>query len=103
MSLIDGDSAQIPLLQLLDEGADEEAFGRHVEKADSSLVKVAPSRTSFFALQGGIQTCGCDTIGSQAVDLILHQGDEWRDDNREAVADEGGQLKAQRFATSGRE
>jgi hypothetical protein len=95
MSLIDGNSAQIPLFELLDEGADEQALGCHVEEADSSLVKVAPSSTAFFALQGGIQACGSDAIGSQAIDLILHEGDEGGDDDRQAVANESGQLKAQ--------
>jgi hypothetical protein len=64
VSFIDSDSAQIPLFQFLYKGADEQAFGRHVEEADSSLVKVAPSSPAFVALQGGVQACGSDAIRS---------------------------------------
>jgi hypothetical protein len=35
------------------------------------------------------------------VDLILHEGDEWGDDNRHSVTQERGELVAQGFATAG--
>ena len=66
-------------------------------------MKVAPRCAAFFALQGGIQTCGCDTVGSQAVDLVLHEGDQRRDDDRETLSDKCGELEAEGLSTAGRQ
>ena len=34
----------------------------------------------------------------ERLDLILHQGDQWRDDDRQAVQEQAGQLVAERLA-----
>ena len=42
------------------------------------------------------------SAASDRIHLILHQSDQWRDDDRGALADQGGQLVAEGLASAGR-
>ena len=46
---------------------------------------------------------GTDAPGLEVPHLVLHQGDERGDDQRDAVPQEGGDLETDRFAASRRE
>ena len=78
-------------------------LGRDVEQ-----LQAARKRRFIYipALSGrgtGGKHGGRDSAAAQYVRLILHQGNQGRDDDREAGKDEGRQLAAQGFAGAGRE
>ena len=49
-----------------------------------------------------VEPHGRDADPGEAIHLVLHQGDERRDDDRQAVADDGRRLVAERLAAAGR-
>ena len=67
-----------------------------------------PERTSSITvryssrLKRRIEPPGGDAAGGQGVDLVLHQGDQRRDDQRQPGQHQGRNLVAQRLAAAGR-
>jgi hypothetical protein len=66
-------------------------------------MQAAETGAGFFSAEGGVEKCRGDAAGLERVDLILHEGDQRRDDDGEAVAGEGGELEAKRLAATGGE
>ena len=66
-----------------------------------------PERTSsitpavFVQVEGRIEPPRGDAAGRQGIDLVLHQGDQRRDDQRQARQHQGRQLVAERLAAAG--
>ena len=52
--------------------------------------------------QRGVEIRGADAVGGQCVYLILHQGDQGRNDHRKPIKDHGGYLVAKGFPAAGR-
>ena len=52
-------------------------------------------------VEGGVQECGAHAQLAQRVDLVLHQRDQRRDDDADAIAQQRRNLVAQRLAAAG--
>ena len=63
-------------------------------------MQAAETRAGFLGAERGIQKRGGDAAGLEGVDLVLHQRDEWRDDDGQALPHERRQLVAQRLAAA---
>ena len=101
MRLVDGERSDVPVLQVLLPVVEEQAFRRDVEQAPFVPVEAAETRAGFLGGKGGVEVGRGDTGGLQLVNLVLHQRDERRDDDRQAGTDEGGKLEAEGFAATG--
>jgi hypothetical protein len=62
-----------------------EAFGRHVEQANPVLSQSLDHRVSFSGRLRAVQKRRGDSVYTQAVDLIFHQGNQRRYDEGEAA------------------
>ena len=72
---------------------DEHPLQAHVTHLDAS---------PFLGPLGRVEERRTCPDGGQGIHLILHQGDEWRDDDARALTHERGNLVAQRLAAAGR-
>ncbi len=101
VGLVDGHPLHRPLGQRLHETRLEEALGRHVEEAILVAPQAAETLARVVGVEGGVEERGLDAVRLEGVDLVLHQGDEGRDDEGEALAEDGGELEAQRLPSPG--
>ena len=102
MRLVDGEQRHPGAGNGFHEARAAEPFRRDVQQ----VVGARPARLQPFLLlarrQRAVDVGGGDAPRLQGVHLILHQGDERRDDQRAAVAEDRRQLVAQGFAAAGR-
>src|SRR5882724_8209498 len=85
----------------------EEATGKQAFRCKIKELEAAIDRGMFpsFALncsKRAIDTGSGDTIGLEALNLVLHQSNQGRDDNRQTRQMEGWQLIGERFTAAGR-
>ena len=73
----------------------------HVEQLDLTLQDLRLYAPYLPGGQGAVDEPGGDAVGVQGVHLVLHQGDQRRDDQRDAAKDEGRQLVAEGLAAAG--
>ena len=104
---VDGDEAHAPARELpLKAGAAiaHQPLGRDVEQPQPPVAERRQRRRALVGGRGAVETRRRHAALDQAVDLVLHQRDERRDDERDAgrVADQRRRLKADRFAAAGR-
>ena len=78
-----------------------QAFGGNVKKLDFALTGSVLDQRRFFGIQSAIEQFCRDTVGSQAVDLVFHQGDERRDHQSEPFKAKGWELIAEGLAAPG--
>ncbi len=105
---VDGDVAHAgPRHRRLEAGAAvaHQAFGRHVEQLEAPVAQAVEGRLPRVRGHRAVEARRRHAARDQAVDLVLHQRDEGRDDERDAgvVADQGRHLEAQRLAAAGRQ
>ena len=100
MRLVHGDQGGVDAAQERQGGRRGQPFGRHIEQFDAAIIQRLKHRLGFLVGVGGGEGAGLDPRFAQAADLVAHQGDERRDDDRHPVAAQGGQLKAQRLAAA---
>ena len=82
----------------------DEPLGRDVEQRIAALAKAGAHASAFWsARQRAVVAGRRHAVADERVDLVLHQRDERRDDQREAVADERRRLEAQRLAAARRQ
>ena len=65
-------------------------LGRDVEKLVGPGIKPVDAAAGFISIERGVEKRGRHAAGFELVHLVLHQGDERRDDDRETTADQGG-------------
>jgi hypothetical protein len=80
----------------------QQALGRQVQQLVFASMQARDARLSLARIDAGIDRSGGNPIRLQQADLILHERDQRRDDDRHAFLQERRQLKAQRFAAAGR-
>ena len=101
--LVDREERDPRARELGEEALVVEALRRDVEE----LQRAGAEPVEDLALLGGVEArvepCGVDPAPLQEVDLILHQRDQRRDDDRHPVEQQRGQLVAEALARSGRE
>ena len=66
------------------------------------LAQLAIDRTSFVEGQRRIQSSRRDAATGKKIDLILHEGDQRRDNERQTLEHQGRQLIAETLAGAGR-
>ena len=82
-------------------GESTEPFGRDVEQAKRSGPRGVPDFGAFGSVEGTVHTRGGNSAGPRGSDLILHEGNERRDDDRKTATDQCRYLKADRLAAAG--
>ena len=103
MGFVDGDGGDVPGFQVLLPVIEHEALGGDVEETPFVAVEAGETRAGLGGRKRGVEKgCG-DAGGLELVHLVLHQRDERGDDDGQAGAVEGGDLKAEGFAASGGE
>ena len=78
--------------------SDEEHLSRSARQVGTHLLQLRLGERGVHHMSHG-RVC---SAASDRIHLILHQSDEWRDDDRGALADQGGQLVAEGLASAGR-
>ena len=79
-----------------------QALGRHVRHARAAAREALEGGVLVARRERGVEPHHLEPELGQLVVLILHQRDERRDDQRDAVELEGGELVAERLAAAGR-
>ena len=92
-------------VQLRQKARRGQTFGRGVEQRDIATAQALLHRVGFFAAQAGVQKISLNARFVQRTHLVVHQGDEGRHHNRQALPQtltrNGRDLIAQRFAPAG--
>src|SRR4029453_2218458 len=76
---------------------------RHVEQTIATIAQAAKNSGLLVGTERAVVEGRRHAVAYQRIDLILHQGDQGRDDEAETGLNEGWRLKAERFAAAGRE
>ena len=102
MGLVDGDKTDAHVAQFLLEEFGGQTFGRDVKQFYVAEDAVLEGDDDLFVGQTGIDGCRLDAPTQQIVNLILHQGDEWGDDDADTLHGEGRHLECNGLAATGR-
>ena len=78
-----------------------QSFRGDVEQVERPGAGVAFNGTDFVEGEGRVQIRGPHACLVQCVHLVLHQGNQRRDDDGNAIAEQCGDLVAQRLAAAG--
>src|SRR5690606_15152790 len=92
---------ELAALQLF--GNPLETLGRDIEKAGAAAGYGVEGGGDLGARHGPGQAHGRNSAGQRGRHLVLHQGNEWGDDQRVSAYDHGGHLKADGLSPTGRE
>jgi len=98
--LVDGEQADRCSFQQRAEVGLAGAFGGDVEKVQLAPAE-APDRRLAIRVCAG-QGCSADAVGGRAPELVVHQGDQGRNDDAGAFQHHGGELVGQALAGAGR-
>ena len=101
MRLVHGQQAHVPALQIREEPRQHQPLRRDIEQAELAIVQAAQPRPRLGLGNRGIEKGRRNAAGPHPVHLVLHQRDQRRHDDGEAVARERGKLEAERFAAAG--
>ena len=80
-----------------------EPFGSNIQKPDLPGKKLCFDLPALVVILHRVEHRGGDTVGLQGDNLIMHECQQWRDDNRHALHQQCRELIAQRFTPTGRE
>ena len=94
----DGEHGQVAL-----EKPGLEPLGGDVQELAVAVGGVVQGEVHLVAVEPGMDGDGLDAPGGEVLDLVLHQGDEGRDHEGEALFHHRRHLEAHRFASSGGE
>ena len=83
MRFIDGDGGDAAVLEKIEESLHQQPFGRHVEEFEPALAQPVEHFVSFRVGHGAVQPAGGDAVIQQRVDLVFHQRDQRRNDERQ--------------------
>ena len=98
VSLVDGDHRDGLLVDDVLEVARAEALRCDVDELVASLGDGREARVGFGEGERAVDVGRGDALLGERVDLVLHQGDQRRDDERESREDQRGDLEADGFA-----
>ena len=101
--LVDHDEADADRAELLDERRIAEPLGGRVQQSGSPGDDVIESASGLVCLERGVdeRRC-CSDLGRELIDLILHQRDQRRENERRLGAQHRGELVGERLAGSRR-
>ena len=101
MGLVDGDEVQVQVVQEMAESGQGQPLRGGVQNFDLPPEDLRLYSFYLRRRKGAVDEPGGDAVGVQGVHLVLHQGDQGRDDQSEAVKDQGRQLVAEGLAAAG--
>ncbi len=102
VGLVDHEQAHARVAHRVEERPRREPLGRHVEQAQLAARGGGQGRAVLRARALRVdQTDPRAGHRGQALDLVLHERDQRRDDQRQVIAHQGGKLIAQRLARAG--
>ena len=84
--LVDRQAGDLPAAQVFLPALEHQPLRRDVEELEGTLVQAAQATARFVGIEAGVEKRGGDAAGRELVDLVLHQGDERRHDDREPGA-----------------
>ena len=100
--LVDGEERHVDLVEQRQRPFAQEPFRRGIQQVDATRAEPRFDVEHRVVRQRRIEIRRPHARLEQRSDLVAHQRDERRDDHRRAVADERGNLVAERFAPAGR-
>jgi len=103
VGLVDGHEPEIALLQESEEPGLEALLGRDIEDPEAAVPHGGGDRLLLAGTKAARTGRGRDAPAVTVVCLVLHQGNERRDNDRQAAAVQGRQLVAEGLAPAGRE
>ena len=101
--LVDGEERNLRAPQRVEEALVVEALGRDVEQRERALGHRVRERARLVGRERRVEPRGLDPAAAEEIDLVLHQRDERRDDEREPVEHQRGELVADRLSAAGGE
>ena len=101
MRFVDGEEGDRGPVEQREGALAHQALRRDVEQVDRTRPGGCLDRPDFVEGEGRVQVRGAHACLQQRIHLVLHQRDEWRDDHRDAVAEQGRDLVAERLAPAG--
>ena len=101
MRFVDGEEGDADPVQQLEGAFPHQALRRDVEQVERSRAGIGLDCPDFGEGECRVEIRGTHSRLQQGVHLVLHQRDERRDDDRDAVTQQGGNLVAQRLAAAG--
>ena len=81
MRFVNGEERDVDALESLDKVRAAKTFGRDIDELVAALPDPLDARLLFFKVHGTVDESGGQIARVQRVNLILHQGDERRDDD----------------------
>ena len=98
---VDGEEGDADRVQQREGALTHQAFRRDVEEIERSRAGVGLDCPDLGEGERRVQVRGTHSRLQQGVHLVLHQRDQRRDDDRDAVAQQGGNLVAQGLSAAG--
>jgi hypothetical protein len=80
-----------------------EPFGRHVQQLHVATLRARKPVRDLIRCERAIDECRGQAARDERVDLVLHERDQWRDDDRQLGKHQRRYLIAQRFAAASRQ
>ena len=100
--LVDREERDASARELREEALVVEALRRHVEELQRAVAESLADLTLLVGIEARVEPGRLDAASLQEVDLVLHQRDQRRDDDRHAVEHQRRQLVAEALAAAGR-
>jgi hypothetical protein len=105
VGLVDGDEGRGLLAEHLGEAGHGEALGGEEQEIELAAQVVPAGLARGLAVDARVDARGAEALGEELVGLVIHQGNQWTDDD-DAAADalapgEAGQLVAEALAGAG--
>lgn len=98
---VDGEQGDAATFQQRQEARGEQSFRCHIQQVQIAREQGAFHPLGVFRIQGGVEEFGAYTELAQGFHLVLHQGDQRRHHDADAVAQQRRDLVAQRLAATG--
>ena len=102
MRLVDRQAVQIGGFQQTERARHQQRFRRDVQQLDLAAAHAGHVLLVLLGRQGAVEEQRRHAQRVELLHLVLHQGDQGRDDDGQAGEDQGRELVAQRLAAPGR-
>ena len=102
VGLIDCEQRDFDALEGFEKTLGAEALGRDIDEFPIAVFHPVEPLALLWPAEGRVDHRGGNAARGEGIDLIFHQRDQRRDDDRDAAEAECGDLKAKRLASAGR-
>lgn len=101
MRLVHDHQRDAQAVDFLEEAFVGKAFGRDVEQAELAGAQGGVGGAVFVGGERRVHAGGGDAVRDEKVELVFHERDERRDDDRQPFEEQRGELVAKRLARAG--